>query len=430
MATLYQLCSYDTIKYDMNKSTNYLGQPIFSQLLSLIDTSIIKTVIQEHKTNRCYKKLFLWDHLVTMLYGVYTHCTSLRELQCGLEVCQGKLSHIKLTRVPPRSTLSDGNKNRPSKVFGTIYQNLYAFYKNTISDSYLKKAAIKGLYILDSSTISLFKAILKPAGRKRKDGTSKGGMKVHTLLNADTNMPSFIKYTAAALHDQQFYKYITALPDYSVIAFDKAYINYDQFEAFTARNIFYVTRQKSNAVYTSIEEFDLPQDAQHILKDERIEITYINKKKEEVKQQMRRVAFYSVQYGKAFVYITNNFELTAVEIAAIYAQRWQIETFFKKLKQNFPLTYFFGDNVNAIEIQIWCALIALLLLDVMHKEHNSNMPFSILTTLIRLHLMNYVALSTIIETYKLKRKRNVKIEILKPPPVNTTHPAFQTKMEM
>ena len=315
----------------MNKSTDYLGQPIFSQLLSLLDQSIIKQTIQEHKANRYYKKLFLWDHLVSMLYGIYTNCTSLREIQYGLEVCQGKLRHINLSRVPPRSTLSDGNKQRPSKVFGSVYQKLYSFYKYSISDSRLKSIVLQKLYILDSTTISLFKAILKPAGRKRKDGKSKGGMKVHTLLNADTNMPSFIKYTAAALHDQQFYRYIKELPDYSIIAFDKAYINYQQFDAFTKRNIFYVTRQKDNAGYTSIEEFVLPDDAHHILKDESIEVTYtVNK--EEIKQQMRRVAVFSVKYNKAFVYITNNFELTAVEIAAIYENRWQIETFFQKIK--------------------------------------------------------------------------------------------------
>jgi len=231
----------------MNKSTDYVGQPVFSQLLSLIDESIIKQTIAEHKANHCYKRLFLWDHLVSLPYGIFTHCTSLREIQYGLEVCQGKLNHLNLKRVPPRSTLSDGNKQRPSKVFGTIYQKLYAFYKHSISDSRMLPVARKNLYIPDSSTISLFKAILKPAGRKRKDGTSKGGMKVHTLLNADANMPSFIKYTAAALHDQQFYKYINELPDYSIIAFDKAYINYEQFDKFTQRNIYYVTRQKENA---------------------------------------------------------------------------------------------------------------------------------------------------------------------------------------
>lgn len=413
----------------MNKSTDFVGQPIFSQLLTLLDKSVINQSIHEHKANRCYKKLFLWDHLVSMLYGIYTNCTSLREIQYGLEVCQGKLNHLNLSRVPPRSTLSDGNKKRPSKVFGTIYQKLYGYYKHSISDSRLNSAIIQRLYILDSTTISLFKAILKPAGRKRKDGKSKGGMKVHTLLNAETNMPSFIKYTAAALHDQQFYKYIKELPDYSIIAFDKAYINYMQFDAFTKRNIYYVTRQKENAGYTSIQEFALPDEAQHILKDERIEVTYtVNK--EEIKQQMRRVAFFSNKYNKAFVYITNNFELTAIEVAAIYENRWQIETFFKKLKQNFPLTYFFGDNANAIETQIWCALIALLLLDVTHKAHNSKMAFSILTTIIRLHIMNYVDLSAIIDAYKLKRKRFKKDNKPKPSPKITTPPAYQAKFEM
>ena len=413
----------------MNKSTDFVGQPIFSQLLSLVDPSIIKQTIEEQKANRCYKKLFLWDHLVSMLYGIYTNCTSLREVQYGLEVCRGKLNHLNLSRVPPRSTLSDGNKHRPSKVFGTVYQKLYGFYKHSISDSPLQSSLLQRLYILDSTTISLFKAILKPAGRKRKDGTSKGGMKVHTLLNAQTNMPSFVKYTAAALHDQQFYKYIKELPDYSIIAFDKAYINYMQFDAFTKRNIFYVTRQKENADYRAIEEFALPDDAQHILKDEKIEVTYtVNK--EDIKQLMRRVAFFSQKYGKAFVYITNNFELTAVEIAAIYENRWQIETFFKKLKQNFPLTYFFGDNANAIETQIWCALIALLLLDVTYKSHKSKMAFSILATIIRLHIMNYVDLSAIIEAYKLKRKRFKKDNKPKPSPKKITPPAFQIKLEM
>jgi Transposase DDE domain/Domain of unknown function (DUF4372) len=413
----------------MNKSTDYVGQPIFSQLLSLIDESIIKQAIAEHKANHCYKKLFLWDHLVSMLYGIFTHCTTLREIQYGLEVCQGKLNHLNLTRVPPRSTLSDGNKQRPSKVFGTIYQKLYAFYKHSISDSRLTSVTRKNLYILDSSTISLFKAILKPAGRKRKDGTSKGGMKVHTLLNADANMPSFIKYTAAALHDQQFYKYIKELPDYSIIAFDKAYINYEQFDKFTERNIYYVTRQKENADYKTIEEFNLAEDAQHILKDERIEVSYkVNK--EVITQQMRRVAVFSQKYQKAFVYTTNNFNLTAVEIAAIYANRWQIETFFKKLKQNFPLTYFYGDNTNAIEIQVWCALIALLLLEVLHKEQKSKMAFSIFASIIRLHIMNYVSISAILETYKLKRVRKKKSENKNATRTKTIPPALQIKMEM
>ena len=166
----------------MNKSTDYLGQPILSQLLSLIEKPVIEQTIRSHKANYRYKKLFLWDHLVSMLYGIFTNCTSLREIQHGLEICQGKLNHLNLSRVPPRSTLSDGNKSRPAKVFGTIYQKLYETYKSLISDSTLKADIAKRLFILDSTTISLFKAILKPAGRKRSDSKSKGGMKVNTLL--------------------------------------------------------------------------------------------------------------------------------------------------------------------------------------------------------------------------------------------------------
>ena len=408
----------------MNKSTDYLGQPILSQLLSLIEKPVIQQTIRSHKANYRYKKLFLWDHLVSMLYGIFTNCTSLREIQHGLEICQGKLNHLNLSRVPPRSTLSDGNKSRPAKVFGTIYQKLYETYKSLISDSTLKTDIAKRLFILDSTTISLFKAILKPAGRKRSDGKSKGGMKVNTLLKAETCMPAFINYMAAALHDQQFYSYIKELPDHSIIVFDKAYINYEQFDAFGKRDIFYVTRQKDNSIYRSIEEFELPENEPDILKDERIEVTYKHNKEDHA-LQMRRVAVFSEKYQTAFVFITNNFELSASEIAAIYQNRWQIEVFFKKLKQNFPLTYFYGDNTNAIEIQIWCALIALLLLQVVHKEQKSNMAFSILAAIVRLHVMNYVSLSSIIETYKAKRTRKKRAPEKPPPKRNTPPPALQ-----
>ena len=209
----------------MDKTTNYLGQPILKQVLSFIDNTIVQKAILKHKANFRSKQLMFKDHLITMLYCVFSRCTSLREVQTGLELCNGKLNHLGLSKVPARSTLSDGNKKRSSDVFGEVYGLLYNQYKHIISDSPLKHSIASKLYILDSSTISLFKAILKPAGRKRLDGKSKGGIKMHTLLKAENNMPCMVKYTAAALHDQQFYQYINELPDGSIIAFDKAYIN-------------------------------------------------------------------------------------------------------------------------------------------------------------------------------------------------------------
>ena len=392
----------------MDKITNYLGQPIFSQILSLIDKTVIEQVTKLYRANRHSKKLMFKDHLVTMPYAVFTGCTSIREVQVGLELCQGKLNHFNLKEVPPRSTLSDGNKKRPSSIFGALYQQLYKKYSHIISDSSLKKEVASKLYILDSSTVSLFKAILKPAGRKRNDGKSKGGMKVHTLLKADCNMPCFIKFTAAALHDQQFYKYIKELPDGSIITFDKAYINYEQFDLFDQRGIFYVIPQKENATYKSIKELELKDQEPAILTDYLIEVTY--KKKvdgiaTEKLLQLRRIAYYSKKHEATFIYITNHIKIEAMQIVEIYKNRWQIEKFFKKLKQNFPLTYFLGDNVNAIEIQIWCSLIALMLLQVLHKENCSNLAFSILAAIVRLHLMNYISITDVIKHYKKKRER-------------------------
>lgn len=415
----------------MDKGTNYVGQPIFSQLLSLIDNGSIESIGKEHKADKFTKKLRFKDQLTTMLYTVFSGCTSIREVQTGLELCEGKLNHFDLEQVPARSTLSDANKKRSSSIFGALYTKLFVRYKGIISDSKMSKAVADKIYLLDSTTISLFKAILKPAGRKRLDGKSKGGMKVHTLLKADCNMPSFIRFTASALHDQQFYQYIKELPDNSIIAFDKAYINFEQFDAFNQRGVTYVVPQKDNASYDSIKELDLLDTEPFILKDEIIEVKYsVNIENVEVKKtlELRRIAYYSEKHKATFVYLTNNLELTAMQVVEIYTYRWKIESFFKKLKQNFPLKYFLGDNANAIEIQIWCALIALVLLQVLHKENKATMAFGILASIVRLHLMNYLGLASIIEKYKHKRTR-VKKEPLKKPPKKRLPPCFMPELQ-
>ena len=394
----------------MNKVTDYLGQPIFTQVLSLIDKALIESACKTHKSNKFSKKLSFEDHLITMMYCIFARCTSIREVQTGLELCNGKLNHLNLQKVPPRSTLSDGNKKRNSEVFATLYQLLFQKYKHIISDSRLEQCIAAKLYILDSSTISLFKAILKPAGRKRNDGKSKGGIKVHTLLKADSNMPSFIKFTAAALHDQRIYDSIKALPDGSIVTFDKAYINYQQFAKFDDRGVTYVVPQKDNADFIIVKELPLNDKEPSIVKDEIIAVQY----NEQIEQttikrtlQLRRVEYYSQKHKATFIYWTNNTELSATDVVAIYQNRWQIEKFFKKLKQNFPLNYFLGDNENAIQIQIWCALIGLLLLQVLYTENKTSMAFSILASIISLHLMNYISITAIIEAYKQKRQRTI-----------------------
>lgn len=172
---------------------------------------------------------------------------------------------------------------------------------------------------------------------------------MHTMINALEDVPCLIRFTNAATHDHTFLKELN-LEKGSFVVFDKAYNDYQQYLQWTKNDIYFVTRQKSNALYTDIEEFDLSDTTSNaVLKDERITV-----QKNEKTIELRRVAYWDVDKNKVFEFISNNFLIAPDKIAAIYKYRWQIETMFKRLKQNFPLKYFLGDNQNAIEIQIWC----------------------------------------------------------------------------
>jgi len=374
----------------MNKNTNLTGQPIFAQILSMVKRGQIHTIARKQGTDRYYKKFTTYKHLVTMLYLAFEGCTSIREVTTGLLACSTKLFHIGMDYSPRRSTLSDANRNRDSSVFQAIYMKLYQNYSGFLSDSRLSKIDLKRLFIVDSTTISLFKAILKGAGRKPKDPSKqKGGIKAHTMINAYENVPCLIRYSAAAKHDHTFLKEIN-LPKGSFITFDKAYNDYLQYNRFTDNGVWFVTLQKENAIYQIGEEYDIPDNIDEgVIKDEAIYLSY-QEDGQEKKIKLRRIAYWADDRQRLLIFISNNFELSADLIALIYKKRWQIETLFKQLKQNFPLKYFLGDNVNAIEIQIWVSLIANLLISVIKSKLKRNWSFSNMASIIRQHLMNYI----------------------------------------
>ena len=374
----------------MNKNTNLTGQPIFAQILSMVKRGQIHTIARKQGTDRYYKKFTTYKHLVTMLYLAFEGCTSIREVTTGLLACSTKLFHIGMDYSPRRSTLSDANRNRDSSVFQAIYMKLYQNYSGFLSDSRLSKIDLKRLFIVDSTTISLFKAILKGAGRKPKDPSKqKGGIKAHTMINAYENVPCLIRYSAAAKHDHTFLKEIN-LPKGSFITFDKAYNDYLQYKRFTDNGVWFVTLQKENAIYQISEEYDIPDNIDEgVIKDEAIYLSY-QENGQEKKIKLRRIAYWADDRQRLLIFISNNFELSADLIALIYKKRWQIETLFKQLKQNFPLKYFLGDNVNAIEIQIWVSLIANLLISVIKSRLKRNWSFSNMASIIRQHLMNYI----------------------------------------
>jgi hypothetical protein len=242
---------------------------------------------------------------------------------------------------------------------------------------------------MDSTTISLFKDILRGVGRNPKEGKKKGGIKAHTIIKSSENVPCLIRYSEAARHDHMFLDEVFNLEAGSIITFDKGYVDYATYEAFTQSSIWYVTRLKDNAIYGAREEFDIPDDADSgVLKDEEIVLLYGDNKQKQ--HRSRRIAYWDSENARLFEFMTNNFELTAEKIALIYKKRWQIELLFKQLKQNFPLKYFLGDNENAIEIQIWTAMLANLLITLVRSQVKRSWAFSNLVSIIRQQLMNYI----------------------------------------
>jgi hypothetical protein len=391
----------------MGKNTHFFGQPIFSQLLSFVDKSILSKVKAKHQSDRYYKKFDTWQHLVTMLYCSFSGATSLRELSTGLLAWQNKLVHIGMPSSPKRSTISDGNSKRPSGVFKDIYMGLFEKYRHILPDSRLKMEVIKKLFIVDSTVISLFKDILKVAGRPRKDGRSKGGIKAHVMIHAAELMPCLVRFTEGSRHDHTFLKHLN-VPEGSYIVMDKGYTDYLQYAQWTDRGIYFITRMKDNAIYEGMEEFDLPDDIDHeILKDETITLYYtVDRNKEPLK--LRRIAYWDDRNSKLLVFLTNSFDQEASVIAGIYKHRWQIELLFKRLKQNFPLKYFLGDNQNAIEIQIWCSLISLLLMEVVRKNSKRKWAFSNLVALVRFHMISYVHLINFLNDPEKELKQQLK----------------------
>lgn len=380
----------------MGKNTNFNGQPIFNQLLTFIDKSEIRKIAKRHGSERYVKKFTTYNHLVVMLFAVFEGYHSIREVILGLLANAHKLTHLGLSYLVRRSTFSEANKRRCSKVFEDIYMSVYRKHSKSLADSRLNDKELKRLYIMDSSTITLFKDILKGVGRNPKEGKKKGGIKAHTIIKASENVPCLIRYSEAARHDHMFLQEVEVLPAGSIITFDKGYVDYAQYEAFTEKTIWYVTRLKDNALYTALKEFDIPDDADSgVLKDEEVELLYGQNKKQ--KHKARRIAYWDNENNRLFEFLTNNFELSAEKIALIYKKRWQIELLFKQLKQNFPLKYFLGDNENAIEIQIWSAMLANLLITLVKSRLKRKWAFSNMVSIIRQQLMNYINIYSFLE---------------------------------
>ena len=378
----------------MGKSTHFIGQPLYSQVIKLLDKSKILQISQEQGGEHYTKRFTAWIHLVVMLYAIIKRFDSLREITTSLLADTNKLSHLGITFKIGRSTLADANKRRPERIFENIYRDLYARYRDElISDSRKRQRPkwMERLQIIDSTTISLFSnLIFKGVGRHPKTGKKKGGIKVHTVIHANEGLPSDIKFTSAATNDSFMLKPST-LNRGDIMAMDRAYIDYEKFEELTQRGVTYVTKLKKSLKY-AIDKDVIYQTPDGLMEVRFQYVTFSKQVKggDTITHNARIVTYVDLRKHKLVSLLTNDMDSDPNEIIDIYRQRWEIELLFKQIKQNFPLKYFYGESENAIKIQIWVTLIANLLLMVMQKRLTRRWSFSGLATMMRITLMYYV----------------------------------------
>ena len=377
----------------MGKSTHFIGQPMYNQVIKLLDKSKVLEIIRQNGGERHTKRFNAWIHLVVMLYAVIKRFDSLREITTSLLADTNKLAHIGITFKIGRSTLADANKRRPEAILEAVYRDLYACYHHElISDSRSRKHSkwMEKLQIIDSTTITLFSNILfKGVGRHPKTGKKKGGIKVHTVIHANKGVPSDIKFTSAATNDSFMLK-PTHLSKGDILAMDRAYVDYEKFEELSRRGVIYVTKMKKSLKYQI--RSDIMYQTPNGLMEVRIQnVTFSKQVKDGVIcHKIRIITYADEKMHKLISLLTNDMDSDPNEIIAIYRQRWEIELLFKQIKQNFRLKYFYGESANAIKIQIWVTLIANLLLMVLQKRLTRSWSFSGLATLVRIVLMYYV----------------------------------------
>jgi hypothetical protein len=374
-----------------NKNTN---KPLLKQIIELIPKKLISSSIRKYNSDKYYKTYKTYDQLVAMLYGQLNKCLSLRDITIGLGLNEKLLIDLDLLQSPAKSTMSDGNEMRNWQVFESIYFSLVEYYAKTMrrTANYKTIKEIEGatIKLVDSSTVSLCLNLFNWA----KFRTAKGGLKIHTCLDEATMIPDMINITQAKTHDRHGVKDFV-FDKGTIIVEDRGYFDFALFKARIENRNYFVTRIKSNTNYETCEELDLPIGKdEHILKDEIIQLT--GKKAFDTgmdKEELRRVSVYKEDENKIIEVICNNLDWSAATIAELYKRRWQIEIFFKLMKQNLQIKTFLGTSENACKSQIFVSLIAYFLLELMRRTMSkAKHSFSNFVNLIRICLVHYHSL--------------------------------------
>jgi hypothetical protein len=356
---------------------------IFSQLLQLFPRLEFEQAVKKHKSDYATKGFSSWGQFVAMLFCQFGRAHSLREICGGLASCEGKLKHLGLSDSPKRSTLAYANANRPWSLYQTVFEQLLSKCQLAIAGRGIKKKfRFKNkLVSLDSSVIDLSLSLFDWAHFRR----TKGAVKLHLLLDHDGYLPSFAVITNGKTSDIKTARRLR-FERGTVVVMDRGYIDYEWFVQLTHQGVYFVTRLKDNASFDVVEDLTVPANS-NILKDQII--FFHNQAVPDQEHFFRIVEIWDEEKQRSFTFLTNNMKFAASTIAAIYKDRWQVELFFKAIKQNLKIKTFLGTNANAVKTQIWTALIAILVLRYLQLMSTFGWSLSNLAALLRHQLFVY-----------------------------------------
>ncbi|UCF55734.1 MAG: IS4 family transposase, partial [Deltaproteobacteria bacterium] len=327
---------------------------LFSQLIAVFNRNQFYRLVLKHNSERYAKGYNSWDHFIAMLFCQLAQAKSLREICGGLACCLGKLRHLGMKDAPKKSTLSYANAHRPWQLFRDLFYETLAVCKSAAPGKHKFRFRNK-LLTLDSTIISLCLSLFPWAKFRR----TKGAVKLHLLLDHDGYLPTYAYISEGKRHDVTIARRVSLAPG-SIVVIDRGYNDYGLFAHWTCNGIFFVTRLKENADYGVVENRFVPHHS-NIVSDQLIRFTGFSAQKT-CPYTLRRVVLWDKEREQELVLLTNHHEFGATTISAIYRDRWQIELFFKALKQHLKVKTFVGTTKNALYIQIWTALIAMLLI--------------------------------------------------------------------
>jgi hypothetical protein len=358
------------------------GTSCFAQVLSLVDRNDFARAVREHDAERGAKGFTCWDQFVSMTFCQLGSANSLREICGGLATAMGKLVHLGMDEAPARSTLAYANENRPWELYQSVFYQVYGRCGALAATKQRTFRFKNPLRSLDSSVIDLCLSVFDWARFRR----TKGAIKLHLQLDHQGCLPSWALITDGKVADVKV-AWLLSLPSGTIVVMDRGYNDYRLFAAWTEQGVYFVTRAKDNMVYEVVGRREVPARG-NVLSDETIELAGAQAV-EKCPYILRRIVVWDEEQQREIVLLTNIFHLAASTVAAIYKERWQIELFFKALKQRLKVKTFVGTSENAVKTQIWTALITMLLLKFLQLKSSWNWSLSNLAAMLRFNLLTY-----------------------------------------